>query len=63
MWCTFDGVEEVEEGVVGHLFGDGPDSATALVFLLLLDGFYRDVFAFVPVNVTAGQSKREKTIF
>lgn len=31
--------EEIKEGVIGDRFGDGPDSATALVLLFLLDCF------------------------
>lgn len=47
---TFERAEEVEEGIAGDLLGDGPDGASALVFLLLLDGFHRHVLAFLPVN-------------
>jgi len=52
---TFRGSEEVEEGVVGHGLGDGAHRAPALVLLLLLDGFQRDVLALGPVDHTAGE--------
>lgn len=54
MWVsTFNRVEEVEERVVGHLFGNSAHSATAFMLLFLLNGFHRYIFAFVPVYLTA----------
>ena len=50
---TFDGVEEVEEGVVGDLLGDGAHRAAAFVLLFLLDGFHRHVLPLLPVYRTA----------
>lgn len=50
---TFDRVEEVEERIVGHLFGDSADSATAFMLLLLFNGFYCHILSLVPVYLTA----------
>ena len=50
---TFDGVEEVEEGVVGDLLGDGAHSAAPFVLLFLLDGFHCHVLPLLPVYGTA----------
>lgn len=48
---TFDRVEEVEEGVLWNLLGDGAHRTSALVLLLFLDGFHRHVFAFLPADL------------
>lgn len=53
MLLTFDRVKEVEERVVGDLLGDGADSATAFMLLLLLYSFHRHILPFVPVYETA----------
>lgn len=50
---TLWGGEEVEEGVVGDRLGDRPHCAAALVLLLLLDCFQRDVLALRPVDRAA----------
>lgn len=50
---TFKRGEEVEEGIVGHLFCNSAHSATSFMLLLLLNGFHRHVFALVPVYLTA----------
>lgn len=47
---TFQGTEEVKEGITGHLLGDGADSAAALVLLLLLDCLHSHVLALLPVD-------------
>lgn len=47
---TFERAEEVEKGVVGDLLGDSSDGAAALVLLLFLDGFDRDVLSLLPVD-------------
>ena len=44
------GIKEVEEAVCLDLFGDGPYAAFGLVFLLLLDLFHSEIFAFLPVD-------------
>lgn len=49
---TFQRTEEVEKGIVGDLFGDCSDGASALMFLLFLDGFDCYIFSFLPVNGT-----------
>lgn len=59
-FLTFDGVKEVEEGVVGHLLGDGAHGAAAFVLLLLLDGFHRDVLPLVPVYLTAARKEFQR---
>lgn len=59
---TFNRGEEVEERVVGHLFGNGAHSATAFMLLLLLNGFHRYIFALVPVYLTAGRGCDVKRI-
>ena len=50
---TFDGVEEVEEGVVGDLLGDSAHCAAPFMLLFLLDGFHRHVLPLLPVYGTA----------
>lgn len=47
---TSQWAEEVEKGIVGDLLGDCSDGASALMFLLLLDGFDSHVLSFLPVN-------------
>lgn len=41
------------------MFGDCPHDAPSLVLLFLLDRFDRDIFAFVPVNLTTATRKQE----
>lgn len=57
MLCTltFDGVKEVEEGVVGNLFGNGADGATAFMLLLFLNCFHCHILPLVPIYLTAGE--------
>ncbi len=56
---TFNRVEKVEKGVIGHLFGDDPRCPSAFVLLFLLDRFYRHIFAFVPINFTPAKRRDE----
>lgn len=58
MFLTFDGVEEVEERVVGHLFGNSAHCAAAFVLLLLFNSFHRYVLPLVPVYLTARRKKK-----
>ena len=53
---TFQRAEEVEERVVGDLFGNRSHRASALMLLLLLDRFDGDVFSFLPVNDTPAET-------
>lgn len=55
---TFQGAEEVEEGLIGHLFGDGSHGAPALVLLLFLDGFDCNIFPLLPVNCTPAGTRQ-----
>lgn len=57
---TFDRVKEVEERVVGDLFGNSAHSATAFMLLLLLNGFHRHIFPLVPVYLTARERRSAK---
>lgn len=57
---TFDRVKEVEERVVGDLFGNSADSATAFMLLLLLNSFHSHIFPLVPVNLTATERRCAK---
>lgn len=57
---TFDRVKEVEEGVVGDLFGNSADSATAFMLLLLLNSFHSHILPLVPVYLTAREEVWEK---
>lgn len=59
---TFNRGEEIEERVVGHLFGHGAHSATAFMLLFLLNGFHCYIFALVPVYLTAGREYNIKRI-
>lgn len=54
---TFDRVKEVEERVVGHLFGNSANSATAFMLLLLLNGFNSHILPLVPVYLTAREKR------
>lgn len=54
---TFDGVKEVEERVVGNLFGNSTDSTTAFMLLLLLNSFHSHILPLVPVYLTARERK------
>lgn len=54
---TFDRVKEVEERVVGHLFGNSANGATAFMLLLLLNGFNGHVLPLVPVYLTAREKR------
>ena len=49
---TSQRAEEVEKGIIGDLLGDCSDGASALMFLLFLDGFDGYVLSFLPVNGT-----------
>lgn len=55
---TFQGTEEVEEGLIGHLLGDGSYSAPALVLLFFLDCFDCDIFSFLPVYYTPAGTRQ-----
>lgn len=59
---TFDRVKEVEERVVGDLFGNSAHSATAFMLLLLLNGFHRHIFPLVPVYLTARERRSAKKV-
>lgn len=59
---TFDRVKEVEERVVGHLFGNSADSATAFMLLLLLNGFHCHILPLVPVYLTARERRCTKKV-
>lgn len=59
-FLTFDGVEEVEERVVGHLFGNSAHCAAAFVLLLLFNSFHRYVLPLVPVDLAAGERRQKK---
>ena len=56
---TFDGVKEVEERVVGDLFGNSADGATAFMLLLLLNSFHRHVLPLMPVYLTSREREME----
>lgn len=59
---TFDRVKEVEERVVGDLFGNSADSATAFMLLLLLNSFHGHILPLVPVYLTARERKSAKKV-
>ncbi len=46
-------VKEIEERVIGDLFGNSANNATAFMLLLLLNGFHCHILPFVPVYLTA----------
>lgn len=54
---TFDRVKEVEERVIGNLFGNGADGSAAFMLLLLLNSFHCHVLPLVPIDLTAAQSR------
>lgn len=63
---TFRRTEEVEERVIGNSFCNRPDCSTALMFLLLLNGFQSNILSFFPVYLATKEQKktpnyREKT--
>lgn len=57
---TFDRVEEVEEGVLWDLLGDGAHRTSALVLLLLLDGFHRHVFTLLPADLAPAATQSQQ---
>lgn len=57
---TFNRIKEVEEGVIGDLFGNSADSATPFMLLLLLNGFHCHVLPLVPIYLTARERKYKK---
>lgn len=57
---TFDRVKEVEERVVGDLFGNSANSATAFMLLLLLNSFHCHILPLVPIYLTARERRCEK---
>ena len=58
---TFDRVKEVEERVVGDLFGNGANRATAFMLLLLLNSFHSHILPLVPVYLTATERRCKKS--
>lgn len=59
-FLTFNRVKEVEERVVGHLFGNSAHSAAAFMLLLLLDRFHCHILPLVPIYLTAEGQTRTK---
>lgn len=57
---TFDRVKEVEERVVGDLFGNGANRAAAFMLLLLLNSLHSHILPLVPVYLTATERRCKK---